>query len=84
MRAIHESSSQKCLKMLHSMPVIIPAWLLAGWLEHPSTGYAPVHWTRLLGIGDVYPIGVSRLIHDPAELPAKDQKPSRLLDCVNA
>lgn len=84
MRTIHESSYRKRLKKLNSMPAIIPAWLLADWLGHPFTGYAPVHWTRLLGIGDVYPIGVSRPIHDPADLPAKHQKSSRLLDCLNA
>ncbi len=84
MRTIRESSYQKRLKMLSFIPAIIPALLLTDWLGHPSAGYDPDHWTRLLGIGDVYPIGVSRLVHDLAELPAKDQKPSRLLDCVNA
>ncbi|MBU2740219.1 hypothetical protein HAQ01_08180 [Acidithiobacillus thiooxidans] len=84
MRIIHASFSQKRLKKLGSMPVIIPVWLLAGWLGHPSTGYAPVHWTRLLGIGDVYPIGVSRLIHDPAGQPASYQNSKSLLDYLNA
>ncbi|OCX72561.1 hypothetical protein [Acidithiobacillus thiooxidans] len=84
MRAIHESSSQKCLKMLSSIPAIIPAWLLAGWLGHPSTGYAPDHWTPLLDIGEIYPFDVSRPVHDPAELPAKYKTPNRFLDCLNA
>lgn len=84
MRTIHESSSQKRFKMLSSMLAIIPAWLLAGWLEHPSTGYAPDHWTPLLSVGDVYSTGVPRPTHDPARQPAKDQKTNRLLDCLNA
>lgn len=84
MRTIHKSFSLNRLKMLRSMPAIILAWLLADWLGHPSTAYAPVHWTPLLGIGDVYPIGVSRPTHDLAELPAKYQTPNRFLDCLNA
>jgi hypothetical protein len=84
MRTIHKSFSLNRLKMLRSMPAIILAWLLADWLGHPSTAYAPVHWTPLLGIGDVYPTGVSRPIHDPAGQPAKHQKPNRLQDCLNA
>lgn len=84
MRAIHESSSLNCLKMLSSMRVIIPAWLLTCWLGHPSAGYDPDHWTPLLGVGDEYSTGLSRPIHNTAELPAKYQNPNRFLDGLNA
>lgn len=84
MCTIHESSSQKCLKMLGSMPVVIPTWLLADWPRHPSTGYDPDHWTSLLGVGDEYSTGVSRPINNPAGQPAKHQKKNRILDCLNA
>lgn len=84
MRTIHESSYRKRLKKLNSMPAIIYAWLQASWLGHPSTGYTPDHWTPLMHIAGTYPIGVSRPVHDPAELPAKYQTPNRFLDCLNA
>lgn len=84
MRTIHESFSQNRLKMLNSMLLIIPAWLLTDWLGHPFTGYALDYWTPLPGIGDVCSIEVSRSSHDPAEQPAKHQKLNSLLDCLNA
>jgi hypothetical protein len=84
MRTIHESSSLKRLKMLSSMSAIIPAWLLAGWLDYPSPGYAPDHWTPLMRIVGTYPTGVSRPIHNPAGQPASYQNSKSLLDGLNA
>lgn len=84
MRTIHNSFPRNRLKLMSSMPAVIPTWLLAGWLGHPSTGYDLDHWTSLLGVGDEYSSGVSRPINNPAGQSAKHQKKNRILYCLNA
>ena len=84
MRTIRESSYQKRLKMLSSIPAIIPAWLLTDWLGRPSTEYAPDHQTPLMRIIGMYLIGASRPIHNPAGQPASYQNSKSLPDYLNA
>ncbi|OCX69427.1 hypothetical protein A6M27_01850 [Acidithiobacillus thiooxidans] len=61
---------------------MIPALLLAGWLGHQSSKYAPDHWNLLQGIGN-HSNG-DCLIQDRAGRPAKGQKPHTLQDIFYA
>ncbi|WP_217805796.1 hypothetical protein, partial [Acidithiobacillus thiooxidans] len=88
MRTIHAKSSQKPMQSLGSRPlsfiwVMIPALLLAGWLGHQSSRYAPDHWNLLQGIGVIHSIG-DCMVQDRAGQPAKGQKPHPLQDDIYA
>lgn len=59
--------------------LMIPALLLAGWLGHQSSRYAPDHWNLLQGIGVIHSVG-----EDQAGQPAKGQKPHPIQDDIYA